>query len=94
VPAYIVVDLDVRDPQQFSKYQEAAMPTVGQYGGKVIVWGTKGEALENGWAPWAACVIEFEDRAAARRWYDSPEYVAARKHRQGVSTLRFTLVDG
>ena len=37
-------------------------------------------------------VLEFPDAAAARRWYDSPEYAAARTIRQEASSGRFLLV--
>jgi len=37
-------------------------------------------------------VLEFPDAAAARRWYDSPEYATARAIRQEASSARFLLV--
>jgi uncharacterized protein (DUF1330 family) len=94
VPAYIIVDIDVNDPEQFKQYQAKAGPTVQQYGGKFTMIGTGGEALEGEWAPKALASIEFVDAAAARRWYDSPEYVEARKLRQGAARLRFALMQG
>jgi uncharacterized protein (DUF1330 family) len=39
-------------------------------------------------------VLEFPDADAARRWYDSPEYRAARDVRTGAATGSFILVDG
>jgi uncharacterized protein (DUF1330 family) len=38
-------------------------------------------------------IIEFETPDAARRWYASAEYQAAKKLRQGNSNLRLLLVD-
>jgi uncharacterized protein (DUF1330 family) len=39
-------------------------------------------------------VLEFEDLAAARRWYDSERYQAARQLRQGAARLRMVAVQG
>jgi uncharacterized protein (DUF1330 family) len=39
-------------------------------------------------------VIEFADRAAAEAWYNSPEYQAARKLREGAAIGTFIAVDG
>jgi uncharacterized protein (DUF1330 family) len=38
-------------------------------------------------------IIEFETADAARRWYASPEYQAAKAVRQGNSNLRLVLVE-
>jgi uncharacterized protein (DUF1330 family) len=39
-------------------------------------------------------VLEFEDLAAARRWYQSEAYQEARKLREGAARLRVVAVQG
>ena len=39
-------------------------------------------------------VIEFPSLARARAFYDSPEYVAARKLRAGAGDAQFVVVEG
>ena len=39
-------------------------------------------------------VLEFPDAAAARAWYDSPGYLAARDARAGAAVMEMTLVEG
>jgi uncharacterized protein (DUF1330 family) len=39
-------------------------------------------------------VMEFPGMEAARRFYDSPEYLAARAAREGVSDFDMLLVEG
>ncbi len=39
-------------------------------------------------------ILEFPDMAAARAWYDSPEYQAAAAHRHQGATYRAVLVEG
>jgi uncharacterized protein (DUF1330 family) len=39
-------------------------------------------------------VVEFPDMAAARAWYDSPEYQDAKAHRLKAADYRVMLVQG
>jgi uncharacterized protein (DUF1330 family) len=39
-------------------------------------------------------MLEFEDLAAARRWYESEAYQEARKLREGAARLRVVAVQG
>ncbi len=47
-----------------------------------------------GAAPDRVVVIEFPDRAAARAWFDDPDYQAIRGLRQSVSETDILLVEG
>ena len=55
--------------------------------------GGAAEAFE-GAAPKRTVVLEFPNADAARRWYHSPEYTAARKLRAGCATGRLVVVEG
>jgi uncharacterized protein (DUF1330 family) len=39
-------------------------------------------------------VVEFPSFERAREFYDSPEYVAARKVREGAGAAQFVVVEG
>ena len=52
------------------------------------------EALEGGWRPSRVVIIGFESVEAARRWYDSPEYTAARAVRQRAAESALLLAEG
>ena len=76
MPAYLIADvIGVTDPEAMGKYAAAAGPTVEKYGGKLVVAGP-GEAIEGDWTPGRLVVMEFDDMATLKRWYDSPEYQA------------------
>jgi uncharacterized protein (DUF1330 family) len=63
-------------------------------GGRFVVRGGPIEVLEGDWDPLRVVVMEFADREAARRWYDSPAYREAMPLRQGASTTGIVVVDG
>jgi hypothetical protein len=48
---YILLDLEITDPEGFQEYLKLAGPTVKQYGGKVLVGGAVPENLEGDWHP-------------------------------------------
>jgi uncharacterized protein (DUF1330 family) len=89
---YVLADIDVHDPERYEDYKVLAGDAVERYGGRYAVRGGTVEVLEGEWPTGRFVVLEFPDAAAARRWYDSPEYTAARAVRQEASNARFLLV--
>ena len=89
---YVLADIDVHDPERYEDYKVLAGHAVQQYGGRYAVRGGTVEVLEGEWPTGRFVVLEFPDAEAARRWYESPEYTAARTVRQEASDARFLLV--
>jgi uncharacterized protein (DUF1330 family) len=92
--AYVIVDMDVTDPDAYEKYKAAAGPAVVEYGGTYIVRGGAIEVLEGDRVPKRTVILEFPDVASGRAWYHSPEYTAARELRAGAATGSLILVEG
>ena len=94
MPAYVIVETDVHDPEQYEQYKAASPAAVAGGGGRFLVRGGDLVVLEGDWEPTRLVVLEFEDLDAARRWYDSPEYQEAKKLRDGAASLRMVAVQG
>jgi uncharacterized protein (DUF1330 family) len=94
MPAYLIVETDITDPVQYEQYKAASPAAVAAGGGRFIVRGGELAVLEGDWAPTRLVLLEFEDLEAAKRFYDSPEYQAARKLREGAATLNMVAVEG
>jgi uncharacterized protein (DUF1330 family) len=94
MPAYIVAEIEVANAAGYEAYRPLAGASVAQYGGQFRVRGGKAELLEGSKEPARIVVIEFPDSAAAKRWYNSPEYQEALKIRLANSTGRVVLVEG
>lgn len=92
--AYVVVNVSIRDPERYKDYIKAATPTVAAHGGKYVVRGGRAERLEGSAAVNRVVVLEFPSYAAAKAWWDSPEYRAAQAIRQSCSTGELFLVEG
>lgn len=93
-PAYMVVDARSSDPERMVEYRRLAQIAVEKFGGRYLVRGSPYETLEGSWQPQRLVVLEFPGMEAARSFYDSPEYVAARAARAGVSDFDMLLVEG
>jgi uncharacterized protein (DUF1330 family) len=94
MPAYIIAEVNVTNPTAYESYRPLAGASVAQYGGRFVVRGGKSELIEGTPEPARIVVIEFADMAAAKRWYNSPEYQEALKIRLANSTGRVLLVEG
>src|SRR5687768_13383187 len=94
MPAYVIIDSDVSDPARYAAYAAEGGRVLPGLGGRFLARGGKVEVLEGGWAPTRLVVIEFADVAAARAWYRSPQYQAARRMRAGAADFRAVIVEG
>ena len=93
-PAYMVADARSSDPERMAEYRRLAQLAVEKFGGRYLVRGSPYETLEGSWQPQRLVVLEFPSMDAARMFYDSPEYVAARTARAGVSDFDMLLAEG
>ena len=92
--AYIVADIEVLDSEAYGRYRTMSTAAVSQYGGEFLVRGGDHEVLEGDWTPRRLVVLRFEDGAAARRFWESPEYEEAKTVRRGAARGNFVLVEG
>ena len=72
--AYFVVELEVTNSDAMEPYRAAVGATITQYGGRFVVRAGATELIEGGPEPKRIVILEFADKAAFKRWYDSPEY--------------------
>jgi uncharacterized protein (DUF1330 family) len=94
MPVYVIAQTDAAEPEAVADYRERVPEVIAQYGGTYVVRGGDSETLEGAWDPERVIVLRFDDREAARRWYDSPEYRELRELRQSSSDTDMILVDG
>jgi uncharacterized protein (DUF1330 family) len=94
MPAYVIVEVDVTDPERYERYKAATPAAIAAGGGRFLVRGGVLTVLEGDWQPPRLVVLEFEDLAAAERWYGSDAYQAAKKLREGGATMRMIAVQG
>ena len=92
--AYVIAEVDVTDPEKYEGYTALSPGAIAANGGKFIVRGGESLLLEGEPAPKRIVVIEFPDFDAAKRFYDSPEYLTARAARAGAAKFRAIAIQG
>jgi uncharacterized protein (DUF1330 family) len=90
--AYMIAEMDVSDPAAYEAYKAAAADVMARYGGRYIVRGGEALVLE-GAPPKRVVVVEFDSLEAARRWYSSPDYQAAKALRAHAAVSRRFVVE-
>ncbi len=78
MPALLVADIDVRDPETYARYRTANPEIVRKFGGRYLAVGGEVRVLEGDWVPRRTVIIEFPDMAAIQAFYLSPEYADLR----------------
>jgi len=94
MPAYVIAETDITDPEQYARYMAASPAAIAEGGGRFVVRGGDVEVLEGDWRPPRLVVLEFDDVEAAQRWYDSAQYRAVRALREGAGHVNMVLVPG
>jgi len=93
--AYMIVTARVADRERFiSGYGKAAAELVARFGGRYVLRAPGAVALEGSFGEGASVVIsEWPDRAHALAFWNSPEYAAAKRLRDGLAEVQVVLVE-
>jgi uncharacterized protein (DUF1330 family) len=93
--AYVIVHIDVTDPDGYEAYKPFASESIALHKGRYLVRGGRSEVMEGGPAPARVVVLEFPTYEAALAWYHSDEYqTAIPMRKQTADTSLFLVVDG
>jgi len=75
MPAYLIVDSQLTDPDHYEQYKLKAKPIVEQFGGEYLARGGALSVKESDlWSPTRMVLIRFPSSAQAESFYQSAEY--------------------
>lgn len=92
--AYVISSITVTDPVKYENYKALGPAAVAEHGGKFLVRGGEVTVLEGEWEHPRVVVSEFPTIAAAKAFYDSEKYRAARAERAGAARFNMIVVEG
>jgi len=94
-PAYIIVDMQITDMEQYKQYMAEAPAAVKAAGGEYLVRGGRFEVMEGHWQPARVAMLRFPSFEQAKAFYDGEMYKAARAQRAGATQFfNMILVEG
>jgi len=94
MPAYIFVNVVIHDPAKFGAYASSNAALVARLGGKYLVLGSEGEAVEGTLLSGKKVISEWPSKEAALAYWQSPEYAKIRQLREGIATADVMILDG
>ncbi len=94
MPAYVIVDVDVRDPGVYERYKALAPPAIAAHGGRYLARGGRTAVLEGDWTPKRAVILEFPSFEQAKAWWASAEYAEGKALRQSCSRTNMIVLEG
>ena len=92
--AYVIVDVEITDPEGYEEYKRLAAPAIAACGGRYLARGGAVEVLEGNWTPGRLVVLEFDSLEAARGWLESPVYRGARALRHRTARTNMVVIEG
>lgn len=92
--AFVVVQVEVKDPERYEAYKKMVPPTLEKFGGRFVARGGAVHVVEGDWSPKRFVLIEFPSVERAKAWWASPEYAEAKALRQATADSRLIIVEG
>ncbi len=92
--AFVIVEIEIRNPETYERYKQLAPPSIAAYGGRYVVRGGEVETLEGEWKPKRLVVLEFPTVDLARAWWASSEYAEGKALRHSCADTKMILVPG
>ena len=93
--AYILVDVDIHNPEIYESYKQKVVPIVKAFGGEYIARGGALDVVQDElWSPTRIVLLKFPSMARAKAFIDSPEYAPVKQMRIDNSTGTLVIVEG
>jgi uncharacterized protein (DUF1330 family) len=94
LPAYVIYQGDVTDPDRYEEYKQRAAESIEAAGGCYLARGGEVQVLEGDAPAGRTVLLEFPTIEDAVAWYRGAEYSEVRKLREGAATARMYVVAG
>ncbi|CUW37496.1 conserved protein of unknown function [Magnetospirillum sp. XM-1] len=95
MPAYLIVDTQLDDPDAYEEYKAKARPHIERWGGEYLARGGELTLRESDlWSPTRMVLMRFPDVETAKACLDSPEYQEIVKISRASARRTVVILDG
>lgn len=91
---YVIVEIDVTNPETYEGYRAAVAPMVAAAGGRYLVRGGRAEGREGPPPRERVVILEYPSFDAAKAFLESPEYAEIIQLRTDNTVSRLMVVEG
>lgn len=92
--AYVIVDIEVHNPENYKDYLAKITPTVFACKGRYLVRGAQAGVISGSWQPKRLVVMEFPDLATANHWATCEDYAPIHALRNANASANMIIVEG
>ena len=92
--AYVIFDVDIRDPAKYQEFMSGVKPALEAAGAKYLARGGDHKVYEGDWSPRRIVLLEFPNVAAWETFYNGPVYQGLKHIRDACSSARLVSVEG
>jgi uncharacterized protein (DUF1330 family) len=89
---YVVIDVTVKDLEKLKEYVVGHLPTIAQYGGRILCRGFDPTVVDGDWTPQLLVIHEWPGREQFQNWYDSDEYRSWKELREMACDMNMVLL--
>lgn len=91
--AYIIVDIEVHNPEKYPEYIAQITPTVFACGGRYLTRGPRIEVVSGDWQPKRLVIMEFPSLQIAQHWAHCEEYAPIHALRNQYASANMIIVE-
>ena len=92
--AYLIVDLEIVEPEAWERYRAAVPAVVASYGGEYLTRGGATTILEGDWKPRRVIVVRFPDKQALDSFWNGATYQPLKELRHRAARANIITVEG
>jgi uncharacterized protein (DUF1330 family) len=92
--AYVIYDVQIRDPERYKEYTVKVKPAIEAAGGRYLARGGEHKVIEGSWEPRRLVLFEFPSVAKAEEFYNSELYREYKTIREESSSGNIVIVEG
>lgn len=92
--AYVIFDVDIRDPARYQAFMQGVKPALEAAGARYLARGGAHKVFEGDWTPRRIVLIEFPSVAAWEAFYYGDAYQGLKAIRDACSSARLVSVEG
>ena len=92
--AYVIFDVEIRDPIRYEEFRELVWQAIDSAGGKYLARDGALKVYEGMWTPHDLVILEFPSVAAWESFYYGPTYQGLKDIHDACCSTRLMSVEG
>jgi uncharacterized protein (DUF1330 family) len=94
MPAYVIFDVEIRDPARYQEFMTGVKPALEAAGARYLARGGAHKVYEGDWEPRRIVLLEFPSIEVWETFYNGPTYQGLKTIRDECSSARLVSVVG